>query len=36
MGKTDKRTCYRCKEKKVESEMTLMGVWICNKCIKSK
>lgn len=28
------KTCYKCKEKKSKSEMTLIGVWVCNDCIK--
>jgi ribosomal protein L37AE/L43A len=28
------KTCYKCKEKKSTTKMTLIGVWICNECIK--
>lgn len=34
MSKNGKRRCYKCKEKKPESEMILLGVWVCDKCIK--
>jgi|2_EtaG_2_1085320.scaffolds.fasta_scaffold79438_2 ribosomal protein L37AE/L43A len=32
MGKT--KTCYKCKEKKPITKMTLIAVWICDECIK--
>tara|TARA_R110002020_G_scaffold335596_1_gene550751 strand:+ start:205 stop:336 length:132 start_codon:yes stop_codon:yes gene_type:complete len=32
MGKI--KTCYKCKEKKSTTEMTLIAVWICDDCIK--
>jgi len=27
------KTCYKCKEKKSTTEMTLIGVWVCNTCL---
>ena len=31
------KTCYSCKERNPISKMTLMGLWVCNKCLnKSK
>jgi ribosomal protein L37AE/L43A len=36
MVKNEKKACYKCKERKLKSEMTLLGVWVCNKCIKNK
>lgn len=28
------KTCYNCSQKKPTTKMTLIGVWICNDCIK--
>lgn len=28
------KRCYKCRERKPTTEMEVVGVWICKKCLK--